>query len=98
MMRRRPSSTDTRRRPAVKVPANTKDFRMNQTDSSIDNVISAADVNAIASDKPGRIMSQELHWSMFTMRWLLSFPVILRPIQFLSGEQSGAQKKAIRLK
>ena len=29
------------------------------TDSSIDNVISAVDVNGIASDKPGRIMSQE---------------------------------------
>ena len=67
----------------MKVPANTKDFRTNQTDSSIDNVISAADVNAIASDKPGRIMSQELHRSMFTMRWLLSFPVILRPTVFI---------------
>jgi hypothetical protein len=32
---------------------------MNQPNSSIDNVISAVDVNGIASDKPGRIMSQE---------------------------------------
>ena len=67
----------------MKVPTNTKDFRTNQTDSSIDNVISAVDVNAVASDKPGRIMSQELHRSMFTMRWLLSFPVILRPTVFI---------------
>ena len=37
----------------MKVPTNTKDFGMNQTNSSIDNVISAVDVNAIASDKPG---------------------------------------------
>jgi hypothetical protein len=32
---------------------------MNQTDSSIDDVISAVDVNGVASDEPGRIMSQE---------------------------------------
>jgi hypothetical protein len=28
-------------------------------ESSIDDVISAIDVNSIASDKPGRVMSQE---------------------------------------
>ena len=33
--------------------------RTGGTDSSIDNVVSAVDVNGIASDKPGRIMSQE---------------------------------------
>ena len=36
-----------------------KDFRTNQTGSSIDDVISAVDVDGVASDEPGRIMSQE---------------------------------------
>jgi hypothetical protein len=34
-------------------------FRMNHIDSSIDHVISAVDVNGIASNKPGRVVSQE---------------------------------------
>ena len=73
-------------------------MRAHQTNSSIHNVISAVDVNAIASDKPGPhhepgIALVNVHYAL-----AVKLPVILRPIQFLSGEQSGAQKKAIRLK